>query len=92
MRGRKHRPEEIVVMVREAEAEIGRGVNPAEMAKKFEVSEWTLNRWRHRYGGLSTPEAKRMRELEKENMRLKKVVAQFALENEALKELNKGKH
>lgn len=92
MKGKKHRPEEIVAMVREAEAEIGRGVPPADMARKFDVSEWTLNRWRHRYGGLSTPEAKRIRELEKENNRLKKVVAQQALENEALRELNKGKY
>ena len=59
MKGRKHRAEEIVAMVREAESEIGRGTSPADMAKKFEVTEWTLNRWRHRghvkFRGVTSP-------------------------------------
>lgn len=91
MRGKRHKAEEIVVMVREAEAELAKGVPIAELARKFGVSEWTLNRWRHRYGGLGTPEAKRLRELERENTRLKKVVAEQALDKAILQEALKGK-
>ena len=68
---KRHTPEEVVVKVREAEFEMGKGVPVDEVCRKLGISEATLFRWRHRYGGLSTPEAKRLKGLERENRDLK---------------------
>lgn len=83
---KRHRAEEVVVKVREAETDLANGVPVDEVCRKLDVSPATLTRWRHQYGGLSTPEAKRIRELEKENDRLKKAVADLTLDKTVLKE------
>ena len=86
--------EEIVALVREAENEMAKGTPVDEVCRKLNVAPATLVRWRHRYGGLSTPEAKRLKELERENAALHKLVARAELEKqilrEALKHLGKG--
>ena len=90
MKRRKHTPEQIVRKLREAERMLGEGIELAEVAKQLEVSEATFHRWRHLYGGMKAEDAKRLRELERENTRLKAIVADQALENRALKEIGKG--
>lgn len=92
MGGKRHKAEEIVQLVRQAEAELANGIAVADVVRKLGVSEWTLYRWRHRYGGLATPGAKRLRELERENARLKRVVADQALDKAILQEALKGKY
>jgi transposase-like protein len=62
----------------------------AAVAKQLEVSEQTLHRWRQQYGGLKADDAKRLKELERENQRLKRIVADQLLENQALKEIARG--
>lgn len=87
---KKRRPaEEIVAMVREAENDLAKGTPVEEVCRKLNVSPATLVRWRHRYGGLSTPEAKRLKELERENGQLKKLVAQSELEKQVMREVIK---
>jgi len=83
---KRHKPEEVVAKVREAETDLGRGVPVEEVCRKLEVSEATLFRWRHQYGGLSTPEAKRLRALEKENKDLKEMLAEAELAKRVLQE------
>ena len=67
-----------------------RGQDVAEVARHLQVSEQTYHRWRAQYGGLKADDAKRLKELERENARLKRIVADQLLENEALKEIAKG--
>ena len=81
---KRHKPEEVVAKVREAEVEMGKGVPPDEVCRKLGISEATLFRWRHRYGGLSTPEAKRLRALERENRDLKEMLAESELAKRVL--------
>ena len=69
---------------------LGEGKELAEVAKALEVSEATFHRWRAQYGGMKADEAKRLKELERENARLKAIVADQALENRALKEISRG--
>ncbi len=76
---KRHKPEEVVAKVREAEIDLGRGIPVEEVCRKLDVSEATLFRWRHQYGGLSTPEAKRLKTLEKENKDLKEMLAEAEL-------------
>ncbi len=83
---KRHRPEEAVLKVREAETELAKGIEAEEVCRKLAISPATLTRWRHQYGGLSTPEVKRLRELEKENQRLKKAVAELILDKTVLQE------
>ena len=91
---KRHKPEEVVAKVREAEVEMGRGVSADEVCRKLGISEATLFRWRHQYGGLSTPEAKRLRALEQENRDLKEMLAESELAKRvlqvALKHLGKA--
>ncbi len=70
--------------------ELARGSTVAQVAKKLEITEQTYYRWRKEYGGLRQDQAKRLRELERENSRLKKVVADQALDNAILKEAARG--
>ena len=81
---KRHTPEEVVVKVREAEVEMGKGVPVDEVCRKLGISEATLFRWRHRYGGLSTPEAKRLKGLERENRDLKEMLAESELAKRVL--------
>ena len=87
---RRHRPEQIIRKLREADRRLGEGMEVALVAKQLEVSAQTLQRWRAQYGGLKADDAKRLKELERENARLKKIVADQALDNAMLRELSRG--
>ena len=82
--------EQIVTKLRQAEIELGRGLQTPQVCKKIGVSEQTYCRWRREYGGLRLDQAKRLKELEKENARLKRLVADQALDNAILKEVASG--
>ena len=87
---RRHTPEQIIRKLREAERLIGEGATIAQAAKQLGISEQTFHRWRNQYGGMKADDAKRLRQLERENARLKKIVADQALDLDALKEVAKG--
>ena len=91
MKRKRHRPEQIITKLREADAMLGSGATIGQVCQKLEVAEATFHRWRNQYGGMKANEAKRLKELEQENVRLKKLVAEQALDNAMLKELNSGK-
>jgi putative transposase len=90
MKRKRHTPEQIIRKLREADAQLSAGVTIAEVCRGFGVSETTYHRWRNQYGGMKAEEAKRLRELEKENARLKRIVAEQALDNQILKEVARG--
>jgi putative transposase len=90
MKRKRHTPEEIIRKLREADAQMANGVGISEVCKVFGVSETTFHRWRNQFGGMKAAEAKRLRELEKENARLKRIIAEQALDNQILKEVAKG--
>lgn len=90
VKARRHTPAQIIRKLREAERMLGEGRAVPEVAKALEVSEATFHRWRHQYGGMKADDAKRLKELERENGRLKAIVADQALENRALKEISRG--
>ena len=92
MKRKRHSTEQIVGKLRQAEAELANGMGVSEVCRKLEVSEATYHRWAKQYGGLKDSEIKRLRELEKENSRLKKLVADQALDVSILKEVIKGKY
>ena len=86
--GRKrYTTEQIIRKLREAEVEISKGVTVAQMVRKLGVTEQTYYRWRREYGGLRLDQAKRLKELERENTRLKRLVADQALDIAILKEV-----
>ena len=87
---KRYSTEQIVTKFRQVEVELGRGLRTPEMCKKLGVSEQTYYRWRKEYGGLRLEQAKRLKELERENGRLKKLVADQALDNMILKEVASG--
>ncbi len=90
--GRKrHTAEQIIGKLRTAEIELAKGLATAEVVRKLEITEQTYYRWRKEYGGLRLDQAKRLKELEKENARLKRLVADQALDNAILKEVSSGK-
>lgn len=89
-RRRRHTPEQIIRKLREADRLLGEGQEVAVVTKQLEVSEQTLHRWRQQYGGLKASDAKRLKELEKENTKLKRIVAEQLLENQALGEIARG--
>jgi len=91
MKRKKHTPQQILVKIRQAEAEMSQGVELAEVCRKLEVSEQTYHRWRTLYGGMKGPEMARLKDLERENTRLKKIVAELTLDVEMLKEVNAKK-
>jgi len=74
-------------MLREAEIHIGQGKTVKEASRMLEISEQTYYRWRREYGGMDISQAKKLKELEKENIRLKKLVADLSLDNAILKEV-----
>jgi len=80
--------EEIIVKLREAELSCRQGKTVAEAVRQIGVTEQTYYRWRKEYGGMNTAEAKQIKELEKENARLKKLVAELSLDNMILKDVN----
>ncbi len=90
MKRRRHTPEQIIRKLREAERMLAEGAEIPDVAKALEISEQTFHRWRTQYGGMKADDAKRLRELERENASLKRIVADKELENVALKEIAKG--
>jgi putative transposase len=86
----RHTPAQAVRKVREGERLLNDPKDLAEILRTLEISEATWNRWRSQYGGMKASEAKRLRELEAENARLKKLVANQALDIDMLKELAEG--
>jgi len=90
MGAKRFTPEQIIRKLREAEVHLGKGLTIPEAARKIGVTEQTYYRWRKEYGGLRTNQAKRLKELEKENARLKKLVANLSLDNQILKEVASG--
>ena len=89
--GRKRfSPEQIIVKLREAEVIESKGLTQVEAAKKLGIAEQTLIRWRKEYGGLRVDQAKRFKELEKENTRLKRLVADLSLDKAILKDAASG--
>ena len=83
-------PEQIITMLREAEVLLAQGNTAMEVARKLGITEQTYYRWRREYGGMKVDQAKRFKELEKENTRLKKLVADLSLDNAILKEVSRG--
>ena len=83
-------PEQIINKLREAEIILSQGSSIGEASRKIGVTEQTYYRWRKEYGGMRIEQAKRLKELEKENSRLKKLVADLSLDNSILKETSRG--
>jgi len=83
-------PEQIINKLREAEIQINQGITIGEASRKLGVTEQTYYRWRKEYGGMRVEQAKRLKEIEKENTRLKKLVADISLDNAILKEAARG--
>ena len=89
--GRKtYKAEQIIGKLREAEVLLSQGSTVGEASKKIGVTEQTYYRWRKEYGGMRVDQAKRLKELEKENIQLKQLVADLSLDNAILKEVAKG--
>ena len=85
-----HTPEQIINKLRETEVELSQGHSVAQVCRKIGVTEQTYYRWRKEYGGMKTNQVKRLKDLEKENTRLKRLVADLSLDNEILKEAASG--
>ena len=87
---KRHGAEEVVKKLRDADAMLAAGKDLAAVLQALEISEATLARWRNQYGGMKSEEAKRLKTLEEENGRLKKLVADLSLDNQMLKEIASG--
>ena len=92
MKGKKHRPEQIIKKLREADAMLAAGKTIGQVTQALEISEQTFHRWRKQYGGMKAEEAKRLKKLEEENKRLKKLVADLTLDKDILKEALEGNY
>ena len=90
MKKARHTPEQIIRMLRQAEAKLATGSTVPQVAKDLGISEVTFHRWKARYSGMSSQEARRLKELEKENARLKKLLAEKELDIDMLKEVSRG--
>jgi len=83
---KKYRPEQIVQKLRQADVELGKGLSVKEVCRIIEVSQQTYYRWRQRYGGMSPEMIKELRALQKQNQRLRKIIADQRIDMEILKE------
>ena len=92
MKGKKHRLEQIIKKLREADAMIATGKTIGQVVQSLEISEQTFHRWRNQYGGMKAEEAKRLKELEEENRRLKKLLAEAEVDKAILKEALEGNY
>jgi transposase-like protein len=92
MRRKRYKPEQIIGMLREAEVELSRGEKVKQVCRNLGVSEQTYYRWRKEYGGMKVSQARRFKELEKENVRLKRAVADLTLDKLILKEALEGNY
>ena len=84
MKRKRHNPEQIIKKLRDAEAMLASGKTIGQVCQALEVSESTFDRWRNQYGGMKAGEAKRLKELEDENRRLKHIVADLTFDNRML--------
>ena len=89
--GKRAKPEEIIAKLREVEVRLARGETAALAARAVGVTEQTYYRWRKEYGGLQVDQAKRMKDMEKENARLRRAVSDLTLDNQILQEVVRGK-
>ena len=87
---KRYKPEQIVTMLRQIEVSIANGKPTPQACKEAEISVQTFYRWRKEYGGLKMDQAKRLRELEKENGKLKRLVAELSLDKQILKDIAEG--
>jgi len=92
MKGKRHSPEQIIRKLREAESMLSSQKTIGQVCQALEVSEQTYHRWRNQYGGMKAEEAKRLKELEVENKRLKKLLAEAELDKAILKETLEGNY
>ena len=90
MARKRYSPEQIINLLREAEIHINQGMTVAEVSRKIGVTEQTYYRWRKEYGGMELNQVRRLKQLEQENTRLKKLVADQALDIDILKEAARG--
>ena len=90
MRKKRHTPEQIIAKLREAEVALSQGKTVPEACRNLGVTEQTYYRWRKEFGGLKVDQAKRLKELERENSRLRKAVTDLTLDNQILKEVSQG--
>ncbi len=90
MPGKKHTPEQIIAKLRQAEVAMSTGSTVVEAVRQIEVTEQTFYRWRNEYGGLSIDQAKRLKQIEAENSRLKRAIADLTLDNQILKDAAEG--
>ena len=86
----KHSPDQIITKLRAAEVDLGSGLTIGQVCQKLAISEQTFHRWRVQYGAMTAEDVKRLKELERENVRLKRIVADKELEIDALREVAKG--
>jgi putative transposase len=89
--GKRAKPEEVISKLREVEVRLARGETAAAAARAVGVTEQSYYRWRKEYGGPQVDQAKRMKDLEKENQRLRRAVSDLTLDNQILKEVAQGK-
>lgn len=90
MKRKRYKAEQIVVMLRDAEIQLAKGIDIQQVCRNLGISEQSYYRWRKEYGGLKVDQAKKMKSLEKENVRLKRIVADLTLDNSILKEVAEG--
>jgi len=90
MSGKRYSPEEIVRKLREADVLLSQGITVGEVVRRLGVNKITYYRWRKEFGGMKTDQARRLKDLERENARLKRVVADLTLDNAVLKEAASG--
>jgi transposase-like protein len=90
MKQRRHSPEQVIRKLAEGDKLLAEGKTIEEVSRHLEISEQTWHRWRNQYGGMKADDAKRLKELEKENARLKKLLAEAELDKSMLKELAEG--
>jgi transposase-like protein len=90
MKQNRHTVDQIIAKLRRADIELGKGKKIPEVCRLLEISEQTYYRWRQKYGGMQPEMAKQLKALQKENARLKKMVAEQALDMEILKEASRG--
>jgi putative transposase len=87
---KRYKPEQIVNLLRQIEVEIANGKTTPQACKEAEITQQTYYRWRKEYGGLKLDQAKRLKELERENAKLKRLVAELSLEKQLLKDVAGG--
>jgi transposase-like protein len=87
---KKYKPEQIVTLLRQIEVEVANGKGTPQASRDAGITEQTYYRWRKEYGGLKLDQAKRLKELEKENLKLKRLVAELSLEKQILKDVAEG--